>query len=242
MTIAYNIDLQDESKEIVDADETIAQSELDDNVLKTKIISENVSGKVLFINSSSFDRVNTASILVGDAQQNLTLLALTEADYMDRETSIESKNDENQLDSTQPPSISGEKELVANVTTTPCQQIKPNTDTEESMVSNEESDIQEQSSVTSSEAVNSLRLSTFEPNEKSTPKSMNEFIGEGKPHKIPFETVKHGKKRTSSESGLKSAVSDLFTKKTSKASKSVDLFLFLFSRIHRKKSLLWQNS
>lgn len=95
---------------------------------------------------------------------------------IDPEISIESNADDNQLNSTPPAGISGEKESVENVKT-PCEQMQPFVDAEKSIGSNENSDAQEQNSATSFEEVNSLGVSLFEPREREI-KPANQVFNE----------------------------------------------------------------
>lgn len=61
-TMAMNTNSQDKSKMISKTDGIISQSEVDNNAHKSKIISENVQGKLKFIMQSHKNDIPTASI------------------------------------------------------------------------------------------------------------------------------------------------------------------------------------
>lgn len=101
---------------------------------------------------------------------------------MESEMPTESSTGENQLDSTPPAGIfdiSGQDESAENMKTQ-CHQTESFVDAEKSIISNERSDAQEQSSTSLSEKIDSFQRSLFEPKEKSTPKSAEKRASEEK--------------------------------------------------------------
>lgn len=143
------------------------------------------------------------------------------------EISNESNIDENQLNSTQPASISGESEIVDGMKT-PCHQMRPIDEAEKS------TNVQDENMTTSFEKMNSLRVSLFEPNENSTPKPSNEVESEGKLHRTPCKTGKTNElKRKSSESSavLNPIVSFYFSQIPKHLHhKTIYVYVILFSK------------